>query len=111
MTRTLLPSRRPSETISVTWQTETGQFDFDITAGFDPATGRLAEVFYSDGMKTGTQLQASIQDTCIIVSIALQHGATVADLSKSLGEVEVMGQKMPASIVDAILAALARRYG
>lgn len=106
MTRKRLPDRRPSTNLSIAWATEAGEHQVTLTAGFDPATGALAEVFYSDGQKTGSQLQHTMQDACVIISIALQHGVTVAELAHSLGRVPLWGRMAPASPIGAIIDAL-----
>jgi len=81
MSRRTLPDRRPSITQRVTW----GERKFHITIGLDG--GRPMEVFYSDGMKEGTDLRNTVQDACVLVSLLLQHGATPRDISKSLSDV------------------------
>jgi len=106
MTRRRLPDRRPSVTLPVVWRTEGGEQHFTLTAGYDPETGALAEVFYSDGQKTGSQLQHTVQDVCVIISVALQHGVAPAEMSRSIGRVPVYGATAPASPIGAILDAL-----
>lgn len=106
MTRHRLPNRRPSVTLPVTWRTDAGEQYFTLTAGYDPATGVLAEVFYSDGQKTGSQVQHGVQDACVIISVALQHGVTVAELARSIGRVPMAGTCTAASPIGAILDAL-----
>lgn len=79
MTRAALPTRRPSETIATAW----GGHPFTVTIGFDPATCQPREVF-ADTAKGG-QMQATIADDCVLVSIALQHGIPAP--AKSLSRV------------------------
>lgn len=106
MTRAILPNARPNVTRAVEWDGH----EFTVTIGFDPATVRPAEVF-ADTRKGG-QMQATLADACVVISIALQHGIAPADLAKSLGRTPVLwgeeGQTQPASplgaIVEAILA-------
>ena len=81
MTRATLPTRRPSETIATEWQGH----PFTVTIGFDPATCQPREVF-ADTAKGG-QMQATIADACVLVSIALQHGIPAPALAKSLSRV------------------------
>ncbi|WP_158966231.1 TSCPD domain-containing protein [Chachezhania sediminis] len=103
-TRNRLPNRRPSLTVSVDWQNHA----FALTVGVDPRDGRLSEVFYADGQKSGTALQHTVQDACVIISVALQHGVPIADLTHSLGRVPgAMGVEGPASPVGAVAEALA----
>lgn len=106
MTRTRLPDRRPSVNLPVVWRTDTGEQQFVLTAGYSPDTGALAEVFYSDGQKTGSQLQHTVQDACVLISVALQHGVTVAELARSIGRVPLYGATAAASPIGAILDAL-----
>lgn len=106
MTRTRSPARRPSLTGRATWQTEAAKHRFHITAGYDPMTGRLCEVFYADGQKTGTNLRDTVQDACILISMLLQHGETVNEIGKSLNVAPVAGTRRPASILGTIVETL-----
>lgn len=103
--RRVLPARRPSVTVQVVWRMEGAEQVFDVTAGIDPGRGRVAEVFACD-RKTGSHLSHTIADACVVISVALQHGAGLAALARSLGTVPVMGRAQPASPLGAILGAL-----
>lgn len=107
MTRARLPNRRPSITVPAAWSTADGQHHFTLTAGFCPATGALREVFYADGQRQGSQMQHTVQDACVLISLALQHGAPVTALAGSLGRVPVYGADAPASAIGVIVDALA----
>ncbi len=102
--RTAPPNRRPNITIAAEWQ----GIGFSITAGYDPRTADLCEVF-ADTDKGG-QMQATLADACVLISIALQHGITTDQLAKSLARVpNVMAggdATLPASPIGAILEAL-----
>jgi hypothetical protein len=102
--RKTLPNRRPNLTRAVQWDGH----DFTVTIGIDPATGAPAEVF-ADTRKGG-QMQATLADACVMISLALQHGIAPADLAKSLGRVPVLwgpeGRDAPASPVGAVVEAL-----
>jgi hypothetical protein len=100
--RAVLPTRRPNLSLACEWEGH----PITVTVGFDPATGKPAEVF-ADTIKGG-QMQASIADACVLLSIALQHGITPADLGKSLGRVPVWGVNRlgPASPVGTIVEAI-----
>jgi hypothetical protein len=89
----------------VVWATETGHYAFDISVGYYP-DGRVAEVFYSGGMKVGSGLAHAIQDACVVLSIAFQHGVTVADFLPALGTVPVHGGVAMASPIGAIVGSL-----
>lgn len=101
-----LPGRRPCVTHKVTWATETSEHAFYVTIGFDPADGRPREVFYADGQKTGTALQHSVQDACVLISLLLQHGASLDAIGHSLSTVPLWGEERPDSAVGAIVAAM-----
>lgn len=109
MTRAVLPHRRPNATRAVQWDGH----EFSVTIGLDPATGRPAEVF-ADTAKGG-QMQATLADACVVISIALQHGITAADLAKSLGRVPVLwgdeGATQPASPLGAVIEAMQAEAG
>ena len=81
---------------------------FTVCVGYDGA-GRPLEVF-ADGHKTGSAMAAFIDDACIVISIALQHGIPAEVLQRSLSTVPVWENGVkgegPASPVGAILAAL-----
>lgn len=81
MSRTTLPARRPSQTIATEWQGH----PFTVTIGMDPKTCQPCEVF-ADTAKGG-QMQSTIADACVLVSIALQHGIPASALAKSLSRV------------------------
>lgn len=100
--RTAPPNRRPNITTPAEWQGHA----FTVTAGYDPATANLCEVF-ADTPKGG-QMQATLADACVLISIALQHGITTAQLAKSLArELDLQaGGEQPASPIGAILEAM-----
>lgn len=78
MTRRSLPNRRPSVVLEAEWES----IPFSVTIGFDPATGAPSEVF-TDTLKGG-QMQATLADACVLISLALQYGIPAAALGKSL---------------------------
>ena len=102
MTRTALPNRRPSRTHSTAWEGH----PITVTVGFHPATGQPMEVF-ADAEKGG-QMQATIADACVIVSIAMQHGIPPEALAKSLSRVPDMfgGDDLPGSPIGVIVGAI-----
>lgn len=81
MTRKTLPMRRPSETFETEWQGH----KLTITLGYHPKTGRVLEVFADTAH--GGQMQETIRDACVMISIALQCGYDPALLPKSMGRV------------------------
>lgn len=100
MTRIPLPNRRPSATI------ETGFGS--VTIGYD-MLGQPKEVF-ATGPREGSQMLHVLADSCVIISIAMQHGITPAQLGKSLGTVPIIldGEETtgPASPIGEIVAIL-----
>lgn len=81
--RDRLPSRRRNVTQEFFFS---GQV-FTVCIGFDDA-GEPREVF-ADGQREGSQLQAFIDDCCVVLSLALQHGVAASALAHSLGTVPV----------------------
>ena len=102
MTRKTLPDRRPSCTRMVQWAGQT----FPVTLGIDPMTGDVREVFAD--VARGGDLQWVVSDSCVIVSLALQHGIAPADLAKSLGRVPSWQGEVPASPLGAVVEAILR---
>lgn len=104
MTRTRLPDRRRNAIRDIAF----GGQAFTVCVGYD-GTGRPLEVF-ADGQKTGSATAAFIDDACIVISIALQHGIAPEALARSLSTVPVWRNGVkgegPASPVGAILAAI-----
>lgn len=104
MTRASLPTRRPNCTRSVEWQGHA----MTVTIGFDPVTGSPVEVFCNTDK--GGDMAATLADASVVLSVALQHGITPAELGKSLGRVPVLwgeeGQTQPSSPVGAIVEAI-----
>ena len=96
-------------TREVVWQTDHAEHRFTVTIGYCPATGRPLEVFA--GGKAGSDMAHVIGDACVLVSIALQHGALPGALGASLLKVPrpAHGENFcaPASPVGAIVDALA----
>ena len=102
MMRATLPNRRPSETIAADWQGH----PFTVTVCYEPSSGLAREVF-ADSQKGG-QMQATIADACVLISIALQHGIPPDALAKSLSRVPDLvngaGADLPGSPIGAIIA-------
>ena len=109
MTRTRLPNRRPS----VTRELEFAGKTYLVSAGFDDAL-ELHEVFIS-GAKTGQDVMNIIEDASVVVSLALQYGATPAAIARSMGRVpsgpispadldrsDGQADRVPASIIGAV---------
>ena len=99
--RARLPHRRPNVSGQVRWN----GIEIAVTVGYDPVTGEAREVFAS-GSRFGSDLQAVIDDACVVISLALQFGARPADLSRSLGTIPSLydpEQSECASVIGAIV--------
>ncbi len=104
--RNRLPNRRPSITCRLAWLTETGQRHFHVTIGVDITTGKPVEVFYAAGQRIGSQLQHTIQDACVLISLLLQYGVEPGSIEKSLSSVPVFGEPQPATVIGVIAQAI-----
>lgn len=78
MRRERLPTRRESETIKF----DHNGVRYFATVGFYP-DGRPAELFL-DCSRSGDLLQGTMRDAAIAVSLALQHGVTLATLREAM---------------------------
>lgn len=101
--RQRLPQRRPNATSVIDWAGR----EIVVAVGFDPATGAPQEVFAS-GPKEGSDMLATLADACVVISLALQHGATPEELARSLGRVPAWSPNgeeadAPASVIGAVL--------
>ena len=97
MSRRVLPQRRASETFTLRFWNQS----FTVTAGFFD-DGTLGEVFI-DGGKTGQDIQSTARDAAVVLSLALQHGATVETIRRAVTR-GASGEA--ASILGAIVDAL-----
>lgn len=77
--RQRLPNRRPA----LTGEIAANGVAFAISAGIDPATGRIREVFLS-AEKQGSALDTLARDAAVVISVALQCGVTPAQLAHSV---------------------------
>ncbi len=85
--RERLPAKRRVETQTIFLVDDTGRSTrLEVSVGFD-ARHRPREVF-AVGPKEGSGLQALVNDTCIAISVALQHGVPALALGASLGDVK-----------------------
>lgn len=101
-----LPQRRLAETRKII--TPDGH-SIHLTIGFDPAEDarRPREVFYSEGFKSGSQLEFQVQDACVLISMLLQHGLTADQIARSLARRETPdGSWIYASIIGLIVEEL-----
>lgn len=100
--REVLPTRRRVTQRDVEWKGQRFTVGVGVNARHDPM-----EVF-ADGEKSTSDMSMTVQDACIIASLALQHGCPPELLVKSLGKVPVpVGDEVgeaPASPIGAIMA-------
>lgn len=83
MTRTSLPNRRASDTVSFTVQRDgCPPQDYVATIGYYP-DGSVGELFIRAG-KAGSDVSISTNETAIAVSMALQHGTPLETIRKAM---------------------------
>lgn len=83
MTRERLPDRRAAIIVGFSHVTQAGHlFNFTAHVGFYP-DGRPGEVFV-DGEKLTTHTDIEAHDAAIVLSFALQHGATLEEIGAAL---------------------------
>lgn len=104
MTRRAIPTRRHCVTASTFWQGH----PIEVSVGIDPEIGDVFEAFAD--IAKGGQMQHTLSDACILASIALQHGASLDELQKTLGseKLSVDGRAFvePTSPIGAALQAV-----
>lgn len=98
MSRRALPDRRPNETVDLPWQHGV----FTVTLGYDEG-GHVREAFL-DGHKIGSDAEALLDDACVLLSLALQRGETVAALADALGWEAGTREGPHASLLGALCA-------
>lgn len=76
MSRDRLPNRRPHLVEPILLMEK---FECLVGFGIEKESGRVRELFL-DGLKIGTPLAAIMNDSCILISMLLQHGYTVSEL-------------------------------
>ncbi len=79
MPRTKPDQRRYSITTDVDFEGHT----WTMTVGFYD-DGSPCEVFAA-GSKVGTLMDTAFSDACVLISLLLQHGISLAEIKKSLG--------------------------
>lgn len=98
-----VPGRRPSVTETLFWPVAAdaaaplgalGRKVF-LTAGFDPATGRVIEVFLRGGSKHGDRVDFALDDLAIDISRRLQAGTSLFDLLVTVALAELARHLSP----------------
>ena len=105
--RQRLPDRRPNETRVIRWAGSDDQpTEFAVTVGFY-LDGRPGEVFAASSGKVGSAMRTLLEDSCVAISIALQHGVMPEALAHSMGRMPISKtETRPASIIGAIAEVL-----
>lgn len=87
--RHMLPGRRHVETRKVT---APGGHVLHLSVGYDPNDpDRPREVFYSAGLKSGSDLEYHMQDMCVLISLLLQRDMEPEAIGRSLSRQEQPG--------------------
>jgi hypothetical protein len=94
MTRRILPQRRSAETFHLRFWNQ----PVSVTVGYYD-DGTPGEIFVDAG-KTGQDVQSTARDAAVVLSIAMQHGATVDTIQHALTR---LGDGSPASILGVII--------
>lgn len=98
MTRQRLPNRRAHEVLDLEW----AGLRWTIGIGRD-RHGEIVEVFVSDLNKSAPAFEAILRDATIVLSIALQCGASLRVIRSAITR---SSDGAPASALGAILEAL-----
>jgi hypothetical protein len=98
MTRTRLPNRRPQVTDRLMWPPES-QRAIDVSVGFGP-DGRAMEIF-ARLERPGSDLDALLDDSAVLLSRCLQHGDKLTDVARGLRR----SNGVPATVLGAIVEA------
>lgn len=78
MRRRPLPQRRRSENVSLRYWNQ----PFVFTVGFYD-DGSVGEVFINSD-KSGTDIESTVRDSAVLISLALQHGASLDTIKHAL---------------------------
>jgi hypothetical protein len=97
--RNQLPNRRTSMNIKFDFKGQT----FFITCGIDNELN-VMEVF-GNSSKLSSDMDFLVADACIIISLGLQNGITLDEMSKSLKKLDNVhsGKEEPASLIGLIV--------
>lgn len=100
MTRHLLPNRRESYNFTISFAGE----KYDVTIGFYP-NGQIGETFVNrirdkTAAKLGEQLDGICRDSAILLSFALQHGASLKAIKRAVTRND---DSEPSTIVGALV--------
>lgn len=94
MSRRILPQRRSAETFQFRFWNQ----PVSVTIGYYD-DGTPGEIFLDAG-KTGQDVQSTARDAAVVLSLALQHGATVDTIQHALTR---LGDGSAASILGVVV--------
>lgn len=104
MTRARLPHRRPALVINVPHPDPASRVHYDVTVGFDQ--GEPREVFIGCNKLT-TAMHTAGLEIATLVSIALQHGATLPELAAAMPRDDRNNpQGAAGAVLDAVIVEL-----
>jgi len=101
MMREKLPNTRPALSVDLKHKIGGNDHGFSATFGFNEK-GHVRECFCL-AFKSGTDLQTLLHHACVAISVGLQHGSTMAEFLKAMGEEDL--EKPPRSILGLIVRA------
>ena len=77
--REVLPNRR----MSVTHTAEHEGMKYSVTVGYND--NQIPKEVFIRSVKPGSQIDEILDDTSVVVSLALQNGVTIPELRRSIG--------------------------
>jgi hypothetical protein len=103
--RTRLPDRRHQITQMLAWALDDGKWQARayLSAGIDPVTGAIKEVFLRGAGKVGSERDFLYDDIAVCIARTLQHGDTLTALGAGMGR---SPEGKPMSLLGAVVDAL-----
>jgi hypothetical protein len=104
--RQLLPTRRGHTVLTIEFAGQKYHVGYGQEIVGKVVQPRVVEVF-ADAKRTGSDSQAQLADSCIAISLLLQHGLTMKQIAEAFGESrsEGMASGPPSSILGCIARA------
>ena len=89
--RVTLPNRRRSETRKVSWRSPNNvdgpETKIHVTIGYADDGLRPVEIFYDAGYRTGSDMEVTVSEACILISKYIQHeNISIDTFLRSLAE-------------------------
>ena len=95
MSRVRLPNRRRHLLETMKWEGRR----WEVCVGFNEQ-GLAREVFV-DGVKVGSELEALVNDACVVISLLLQSGMPAVELARHLAREGIAAGAPVASVLGA----------